>query len=473
MLIRDGGAARLLVHPNPEPMSLRARILLLVLVSPVVLAGCRSYNIFVGDIAERHAQSEADPGLRCSAPDPRAVRLYYDRDGDLYPASVTDVQVPKALFAIPGDSVRLQDNFFRLERGEQRDPWPALLGRYGLNTSRRQGRDSTLWTEVQDSLAAEAVRDLNARLQPPGEPVRTLVVLVHGFNNKGCEADEAYAILKDRLESRWVDPDRTVYLQLYWDGLGNKIGIPVWANAQFNFPLVGLGFRRVLNQISHDVPVRVVTHSSGGPLIANALWDARAALQRNRHVASYPRYRTYDRYAGYGGREGEPPSTLGRPTHPDIRVGMLVPAMPALTLVDPTGVDRLAFAGSPPAKLVIGVNGVDGVISLAGLGCNFNGSTCLSAGPDEFCDRVYPLAQSLPNRSVVQMVDFTAASRPPSIFDKLGNHTVAAYARHRELPRFFDLLFGVGSGLGDGPSVCDGGPRGDRCRPRSRLARRR
>jgi hypothetical protein len=239
-----------------------------------------------------------------------------------------------------------------------------------------------------------------------------------------------------------VDQSRTVYLQLFWDGLTNDLGIPIWTKAQFNFPLVGLAFRRVLNRVPADVPVRILTHSSGGPLVANTLWNAIGSLERDGDTADWPQYDIYRRHAGDTVGEWAPPR------HPDMRVGMIVPAMPGSTF------DSIAPALPGPARVIIGVNPHDLAITKFGwvpvswkfwrAPCVQAGSTCLSAKWEDYCDKTRPKLGGDAG-TLVRVVNFSRPRRTHRDWKSaylLDRHDVTAYLERPRMPAFLSLVFG-------------------------------
>jgi hypothetical protein len=394
----------------------------------LTLTACASGNVRLGE----HVRAATPP-----ADGSQVVRLYYDRNGDLYPGTLLRVAVPNAAFDFSRDQFQLKKNFEWHRAHRQPSFWDNVLDSLGLAPMQP---DATLWAAIQDSLNNRAVVTIGRVTQRSTGEKRNLVVLVHGFNNSPQVAEESYAGVREHLSKEgYTHPDRTAYLQLYWDGLTNDIGIPIWRNAQFNFPLVGVSFRRVLNRVPHQVPVRVITHSSGGPLISNTLWDASWPIQPNEDTESWPRYKWY--YTHVGTTSG----LWAPPTHPDLRVGMIVPAMPGETFKNfnagPGGPSRIII-GANPNDLAIRKLGVPTSWSFWQLTCRQSGSTCLSARRNQYCKVAVPEVHGDPDTKL-GLVDFSQQryGRDPRslyIFDK---HGVAVYLQRKDMSRFLEMVF--------------------------------
>lgn len=406
----------------------------------LALTGCshfRAQNARLGDLDLKQRAGSTDP---CPDHGSDALRLYYDRDGALYPQSVLDTPLRDRSFSA-SDTSRLIRTYLDGD-GREYDPWPAVRTELGLASD--APRDESEWRAIQGELVARAGRRIRERTLSGATP-RTLVVLVHGFNNAGCEADGGYARIKQRLaEEGMAHAETAVYLQVYWDGLRQTIGLPIWGSAQYNFPLVGLEFRRVLATVPNEVPIRIVTHSSGGPLVASALWDAGGSLRR----LADPQYTHY--FQNIAGATPDYPL----PTHPDIRVGMIVPAMPS-SAFPRDGAGRFLPGRVSADRVVIGVNRRDLVIGKFGLGCKQGGHTCLSRGPEDYCGTIWP--QSRPADPTVRLVDIARTDR---VVDGLReplsfhNHGVESYLLYGGVDRLLRMVFADDADPGDGPALC-------------------
>jgi hypothetical protein len=407
-------------------MQFSNRILSLMLV--VVLSGCGGGNVLLGGYVPKPE----------TAPQPSPlVGLYYDRGGDLYPGTLLRVGVPDTAFRGILHQFKLEAHFAETRRLHRPSFWDAVLDSLHLD---RDAETTALWTAIQDSLNQRGISRITSAVEVEGGGRRTLVVLVHGFNNDPGAAEAGYAEYRRVLsDSGFAHPQRTTYLRLYWDGLVNDLGIPIWSRAQFNFPLVGVSFRRILNRVPHDVPVRILTHSSGGPLISNTLWNASWPIESNVHTATWARYKWYREHVG------DQSGTWAVPNHPDLRVGMIVPAMPGETFHD------FPNTAGGPSRIIIGANPNDVAIRKFGiptswnifwLSCRQSGSTCLPARRSQYCQQVRARLEGDPDTQLA-LIDFSRhrSRREPRsayIFDV---HDVGAYLRRKDMTRFLTMVF--------------------------------
>lgn len=402
-------------------MGIRPYQLLLFLAT----VACSTGNVVLGD-----ATATPQPGEQAPV-----VRLYYDRDGSLYPAPLISVSMPSDSLQDMRSDFTLKGHFERTFGHPGGSVWDQVLDTLRLESRARIGGS---WEAIQDSLVQRAVTTIREAAREDAT-VRTLVVLIHGFNNEPGAAEATYAAVRSRILQDQLDADSVAFLQLYWDGLQNAVGIPVWGEAQFNFPLVGLAFRRVLGALPGNIPVRIITHSSGGPLIANALWDASAPIEWNSETRSWPAYRRYWKQRD---------AITGRyaiPTHPDLRIGMIVPAMPGTTFAN----FQPDIGG--PERIVIGVNPRDAAITKFGYllvgwqfwsPCEQAGSTCLSARPEDYCESVEPKLRKDPDTDGF-LIDFSnpRSGREPLTLWLLDSHSVPAYLARADMSRFLSLVF--------------------------------
>jgi hypothetical protein len=201
-----------------------------------------------------------------------------------------------------------------------------------------------------------------------------------------------------------------------------------------------VSFRRVVNAVPADVPVRVITHSSGGPLISNTLWDASAPVETNRHTNTWPRYQDWYYEAA--------PATRGQwaiPSHRDLRVGMIVPAMPGETFL------KFKAVAGGPARIVIGANPKDMAIRKLGfptelklteLSCQQGGSTCLPARRNQYCKVAKPALAGDPDTRL-GLVDFSrhGSHRLWWTLGYFDAHDLTVYFKRRDMERFLEMLF--------------------------------
>jgi hypothetical protein len=102
-----------------------------------------------------------------------------------------------------------------------------------------------------------------------GEAGGRIFILVHGYNNTAAEADKAYQLIEQRLNTGPTDQ----IIRFYWDGLtGSGIGGGrIWFYATGNSQLVGSrALRNILRQFSNK-DIYLIGHSRGSSVILSAL----------------------------------------------------------------------------------------------------------------------------------------------------------------------------------------------------------
>ncbi len=233
----------------------------------------------------------------------------------------------------------------------------------------------------------------------------------------------------------------------------------IWPWAQANGYYVGMELRRVLSALPHDRPVRILTHSLGAHVVTAALWNVSSKLSGGvlqatvRDEANAPA--VWVRYFN-----GFSSPAYRTPTHPDLRLAMIVPAMPGLTFGGATNTDYYDrnYEGRPPVtapyqmprngppstydRIVIGQNARDQVIEKFIHVPTIYGSTTLGSHYDEFRNAVAPVLNGRPElnggRSVVAYrVDIREAL--PGVNEV--KHDWDLYLHRKNIRQLTDCLF--------------------------------
>lgn len=372
---------------------------------------------------------------RHPSPDPSVVSIIYDRSGSLYPSAsvhVSESALRQNRPGAPERELRLS-TYFEDERSAGTDIWRSLLADAGVSPE-TDVSFTTAWDAVQAGIRKRAADQINLRTRGDGTARRPLVILIHGFNNTKEEAFAWYQLTRDTVRRRVPD---AVFLDVHWDGLTTSLPPFVWGSAQYNFPLVGLEFRRLLNAVDSMTPVRVLTHSSGGPLIASTLGDASAPLPAD--DAEYLRYRSLVT------------ATTGEyrpPVFVDFRVGMVVPA------ASPTTFAKFRPSTNGPDRLIFGINRGDVAVTKAVLACTAFGTTCLGADPSTYCTDVVPVFAGNPHTRLY-LIDFSGAANNTRSWLFWDDHSMEAYFKRDPMRRLLNLLFGgAASDPGDADAIC-------------------
>ncbi|MEJ8756788.1 hypothetical protein WG947_07280 [Pontibacter sp. H259] len=344
-------------------------------------------------------------------PDPNITRVFIDRDGSIYPSGL----------------IKIEDNLLKNDQKVLIDNVPTVLDRGYLhsyfNYSRKeyyeqlnqyynipkQENKSQGWASLQYAMLEQISSQLNknlAKQSTAGGSNATLVVLIHGYNvnQKAGENYEPYMVLEKRVKENYFADKPVHFLEVYWDGLNGNI-FTIWPYAQANAVFVGLSLRNILNQISKDYPIRIITHSTGAVVATNALWNVRAA--KGTKGDEMARWQFL--------KEGENDATnlcfgemrldaknYKTPQHPDLRLASIAPAQPGLTYYDfldrtPADPDSVGWY----QRIIIGYNNNDFTTSKglrflakskAGLG-----ATSLAVYATEYGNYVYPKIQKSNN----------------------------------------------------------------------------
>jgi hypothetical protein len=320
-----------------------------------------------------------------------------------------------AEYTYPEDGFQ-RENLFRVAFDASGDLYPDPA---------RQRVDGTLLAACRFSLrgclegydpapiAEDFARRLNSFCLPAraGSP-RTLVILVHGINNSYPEARRSYRLAQLVIRDRFPALD-AAFLEIYWDARrGDPLGF--WGHARASSKWVGLGLRRVLAGLDHRIPVRALSHSRGASVITSALWDLPLFEEREEDE----RFATAQRSV--------PP-----PTHPGIRLGLVVPAVPE------TDFDDCPVPGGPE-RVIVAVNEDDPAVGKGLLNAGWIGSTRLGCSIE-----AYRYVEALLNRerAVAHLVDVSSSDV----------HDFKDYLLRRAVSeRFLPLLLGEGAEVAAG-----------------------
>lgn len=314
-------------------------------------------------------------------------------------------------------------------------------------------RDGRVLDEHGDTAGSEArltafAREINRATQGSGGR-KTLVLLIHGTN----AGVPAYDTMEQQLGREYFPAGDVVFVEVYWPGGQLFRDRHPWGFAQHNSYGVGLGVRRLLNAIDTDVPVRILTHSMGGGVAAGALWNVVSKVDAKGSLLAWRQ--------GYVASLDSVPTPLIR----DIRVAMLVPAMPGCTFDDfrrpAPSVDPYNYSLAPPSglgcqrepaqirhpvshpnirRIIIGYNPNDAVIEKGLRACHRVGETCLGSHLEEFTTYVAPIGQF--GTEVIPVL-ITTRREPRQRGGRLATeaHWFLKYVQNPNNRELFDRLF--------------------------------
>jgi hypothetical protein len=370
--------------------------LLLVAIS----SGCSHHLLKRGQYSVLYARQQR----LALPPDGSTVRVYIDRMGDLYPDLPT--QFPLRDGFIKGRKSILY-NYYRnqphgIEATGKVNNLGELAHAYGIDYDKQLTQrdtlksDTLIWCQVQQKLVQRHIQMLNAKLRTV-DGMRPLVILIHGFN-VGSDAHIVHGqqvglYTQVRTAFNQIAPDKfrnAVFLEVFWDGLQKPTPVGIWGGAQLNARYAGLRLRQLIAGVDIATPVRVFTHSSGAIVATHTFWNVNAP---------YP-----NRTSRINTRINELYKNRATPLHPDVRLGLLVPATPGLAFTDhdrrtqPSWYliqQNLVNAGRldaslvpiavPDRRTIVGLNERDYALNKAGIVSPYRkGVTSLGCVPADF-----------------------------------------------------------------------------------------
>lgn len=277
--------------------------------------------------AGRHVRP--DSGYAMSEP-PMTLRVAFDQEGSIYPRD-------SAL--VPWDTVELRR-------------FSAAFGRSSLKLT-----DQKPYTpELRAALQRDAIDRLNRMLV--GQD--TLVVLIHGFNEKYEDARTNFDVFRAALY-----PARHPVLEVYWNGLTIPARIAplsrgsFWPNAVLYSSLAGqFGLRPLLEGIDRPVDVRILTFSRGAAVALSAISNSKFDDQYK------------DRYA-------KAPFAMSNPRLRSVKMGLVAAAVGAGHIND--GSDTQL---GQPVEIISGLNPRDFAVSKSIFPTRAYGDTSLGGDRD-------------------------------------------------------------------------------------------
>lgn len=331
------------------------------------------------------------------------LNLFYDREGNLYPSAdvAVDTRRMTSGFANPRtDAVNVR-GYFQREAQHDGSVVPRLAADAGISVGEAMPSklDSAMWQRIQAGYRAQFARRLLAKSD--GAPV---VFIIQGYRNDYDDAREWYTKLDEMVLAR--KPSATM-VHVYWDGLTGVRFLNLWKKAQYNMTDVGLEFRRLLNELPEETPIRIITHSTGAPLLANALGDASQAFRdRNGKPLEKAHGPYYERAAGLDGNALDAGSyVIKKKAH--LRWGAVAPAATSITF------DRYKSGRDVyPERIVMALNRRDSATGKMPFSCSFYGSSCMTVRPVESCTLLHAVFD--PAGTNVAVFDFALSQNRPS-----------------------------------------------------------
>lgn len=198
-----------------------------------------------------------------------AVRIFFDRNGFIYPDFPTNIKVTDA-------DIKKRDS--RLACYYQSNPliYKSICDAYKIKTD----IDLKKLNASNDPLQQELISRQAAKINNISD-AKTLVFIIHGYNKHPLKpldrsAFRQFKINRDSIQGHFRSKEFQ-FVEIYWDGLSQSNGskfflsrafnsFKIWDNAQASALYASVELRRILSSINND-SIFVITHSHGAALI--------------------------------------------------------------------------------------------------------------------------------------------------------------------------------------------------------------
>lgn len=393
------------------PILIVARALLVV--TCCFLSSCGVRSVLYGEVAHQYAATTND----------QVTRVYFDQEGSLYPAAASGVKVdnqrleyhkgmlqyyyqfdygrPKNSSSVPASWASAQaSELAALQTYYQKD------GAVVATTPNDSHTRDQAWRTLQLAMQKQFIDHLGKSLNS----AQALVVLVHGYNNDVDQA-EWYLPLEKRIQNEYFAGKKIHFLEVRWDGRTASVPFSIWPYAQYSMYPVGLGLRRILSSLDPQLPVYIIGHSTGAPLICATLWNCTSALQQK----SPPMTVWGEDYTSLITKE------LYRTPQPaHLRVALIAPAMPGLHFRDFGKRTPSLPTGTPPPdgydRFVLAQNRHDIATGKWILPASWGkGSTTLGVRKKEYCENVVPGIHDSHSKTESYLLDFTQGMKDNNV----------------------------------------------------------
>lgn len=364
--------------------------------------------------------------------EPGVVKLYYDREGYLYPpeAHVT----PHYFYLLHHRQVnRSQSNpeFATIEYALRKNDSlnnVFIHQRYNLALSDTTERFFIRLQRILLQQAVEKVKQAMSKLS-----ASEVVILIHGFNDPAPDA--YYFSLRRSLNSFLAKPP--VYVEVFWDGLtdlGSGTATPfIWQKARLNSAKVGLGLRSLLKGLDNDTKITFLTHSLGASVATHALFNP----------TIWPKDFQEKLETDYQS------SIISTPVQKQIQIGMLAPAISGTEIF--AGIDNTVPAGQrlQLKRVVIGYNHYDYAVTKGGLFPKMFGNTALGADAGGEVEKTTRIIQEKIPDIFCRAIDFSF-SLPDSLKSKMNKKTMRTFRQsehailfYQNNPNFSNFLYSL------------------------------
>ena len=374
--------------------------------------------------------------------EPGVVKLYYDREGYLYPpeAHVT----PHYFYLLHHRHVsRDQSNpeFATIEYALRKNDSlnnVFIHQRYNLALSDTTERFFIRLQRILRQQAIEKVKQAMNKLS-----ATEVVILIHGFNDPAPDA--YYFSLRRSLNAFLAKPP--VYVEVFWDGLtdlGSGTATPfIWQKARLNSAKVGLGLRSLLRGLDNDTKITFLTHSLGASVATHALFNP----------SIWPKDFQEKLEIDYQS------STISTPAQKQIQIGMLAPAISGTEIFAGIGNTVPAEHRLQLKRVVIGFNHYDYAVTKGGLFPKMFGNTALGADAGGEVEKTTRIIQQKIPDVFCRSIDFSF-SLPDSVKSKMNKKSMRAFRQsehailfYQNNPNFRNFLYSLFGSIEKQPTV--------------------
>jgi hypothetical protein len=337
------------------------------------------------------------------------LKVYLDKQGSFYPTE--NIYIPYKEFFDPkneANTTKLQQTSGNLEHYFT-GKFINKKGKYSYwnyyNYTKRSDRlrkyyklsnllsNDETFDKSQERILISNTNSLNELISKTKS--KTLVVLIHGFNDANPSAD--YNMFRNKLKET-LNQD-LVFLEIFWDGLTANQGSPptskIWGYAQYNSSQVAVTVRKILKKINHEFKIRLITHSLGASVGTAALFNTTSKWPRPLELGAYTQML----------------KNISAPTNKDIRLGMLAPAIPGVSTFKDFN-DRGQKTENTINKIVVGHNCNDYAVTKRFFGIDFlsskAGSTTLGANHKAEVQKVRELLKKSGYDNILSDINFAS-----------------------------------------------------------------
>ncbi len=213
----------------------------------------------------------------------------------------------------------------------------------------------------------------------------TIVVLFHGFNTRFSEAVPDFIEARRLIKQTLPQDEKPLFVEVFWDGCSDPLGVPCWSQAQGSGPLVGFFLRPMFNAMNDAITqrgaqakVRMLSHSSGAFVLGSTVGNPGNVLPLLQDEKDFAYQRFADNAAAKDG-------VYRIPEFNDLAVGLMAPATTVKTFSgSESGVDVGILTRG--ARLIYGINPDDEIITKGFVGCDRFGVTCMASSYTDYCD---------------------------------------------------------------------------------------